>query len=152
MELKKYINKKRVCVLSKTNKNDVLSELLEVISNSIEIKDILKMKKGILYRESLMSTGLGLGVGVPHIRTEEIKEIVVAVGVSHTGIEEYESIDDSKIKVVIMILAGVGQHKEYIKLLSLIISKLKEHNIINTLTEAKNASEIYSILVENRND
>ena len=96
MELKKYIDKKRLCVLSKTNKNDVLSELLELISKSIEIKDILKMKKGLLYRERLMSTGLGLGVGVPHIRTEEIKDLVVAVGVSYKGVEDYESIDRSE--------------------------------------------------------
>lgn len=147
---KDYVKKNLVCILNETEKNNVLTELLELISKAIDIKDISKIREGVLHRESLMSTGLGLGIGVPHIRSEEINDLVVAIGVSRAGIDNYESIDDTKIKIVIMILAGVGQHRQYIKLLSLIFSNLKKDNIIKDLTEAKNADEIYSILTEEK--
>ena len=118
---------------------------------SEEIQDTTKLKESIFYREKLMSTGIGLGIAVPHVRIEGVKEPIVAIGISHNGISDYESIDDQTVKIVVMIVAGKGQHKEYIQLLSQIAARLKDEHIRRNLIEAKNPDEIYDIFVREDN-
>jgi fructose-specific phosphotransferase system IIA component len=151
MELNKVIREDCICILKGKTKEEVLSELCELIDTSGKIQNISKLKESIFYREKLMSTGIGLGLAIPHVRIESVKEPIIAIGISHKGIPDYESIDDQIVKIVIMIVAGKDQHKLYIKLLSQIVAKLKSDNVIENLLSAKDASEIYSIFVEENN-
>jgi mannitol/fructose-specific phosphotransferase system IIA component (Ntr-type) len=93
-----------------------------------------------------MSTGIGLGIGVPHIRIKGIKDLIVAVGVNKQGIANYETIDNIPVKIVVMIVAGEKEHKLYIKFLSLVVSKLKNNKIREKIIKAENEKEIYKIL------
>jgi len=145
MELRNALSKDQICILKGKTKEEVLLELIELVDKSEEVEDIAKLKESIFYRESLMSTGIGLGIAIPHVRIEGVKDLVVAVGISHDGIPDYESLDGQTIKIIVMILAGENQHKEYIKLLSQIVSRLKSNNVIEALVNAKNIDEIYNI-------
>lgn len=146
MELKKYINKKLTCFLKAKEKEEVLLELINLICDNKEIPDREELKKAIFYREKLMSTGIGLGIGVPHVRIKGIEDLIVTVGIGKQDIANYETIDGIPVRIVVMIVAGEGQHKPYIKFLSLIVSKLKKSEIRKKLVKAKNEEEIYNIL------
>ena len=93
-----------------------------------------------------MSTGIGLGIAVPHARIKGIKDLVMAVGVCREGITDYETIDNVPVKIVVLIIAGEGQHKAYIRVLSLIVTKLKKVETREKILEAKDEEEIYKIL------
>ena len=100
----------------------------------------------IFYREQLMSTGIGLGIGIPHVRFGQIGEPVAAVGVQPKGIKDYVSIDDEAVRIVIMIIAGRNQHKEHIRLLSLIVGQLKQEGVKDSLLHAENPQQIHTIV------
>ncbi len=146
MNLINTMSKQRICILKTDNKTGVLSELIEIISKSDISCDIEMLKKKIFYRENLMSTGIGLGIGIPHVRMEGIETPFITIGIHHQDIQDYASIDDQIIKIVIMIVAGKNQHKEYIKLLSQLVNLIKNHNIANKILKAENAEEIYEII------
>ena len=146
MELKDYIDEKLISLLKKKKKEKILLELIDSICQSEQIPDRKELKDAIFYREKLMSTGIGLGIGVPHVRMRGIKDLIVAVGICKQGITDYETIDGVPVKIVVMIVAGEKQHKLYIKFLSLVVSKLKDHTVREKLVEAKNEQEIYRIL------
>jgi len=112
MELSKALNKNRICILKENTKEKVILELIELITRSGEIKGIAGLKESIFYREKLMSTGIGLGIAVPHVRIEGVYQPIMAIGISHEGIPDYVSIDDQIIKIVVMIVAGKNQHRE----------------------------------------
>ena len=147
MDLEKYIDKKLTCFLKANVKKEVLLELINLICENKEVPDREELKKAIFHREKLMSTGIGLGIGVPHVRIKGIKDLMVAVGIGKKDIEHYETIDETPVRIVVMIVAGEGQHKSYIKFLSLIVSKLKKNKIRENLIKAKNEKEIYNILI-----
>jgi len=146
LKLKDYIDKKLISFLKSKTKEKVLLELIDSICMNRELGNRKEIKEAIFYREKLMSTGIGLGIGVPHVRIKGIKDLIVTVGISKQSITDYETIDDVPVKIVVMIVAGEGQHKSYIKFLSLIVSKLKNHGVREKLIEAKNEKEIYEIL------
>ncbi len=101
-----------------------------------------------MHREKLMSSGIGLGLAIPHTRIEGIRKPIMAIGVSRRGIPDYESIDDKNIWIVIMVAAGKNQHREYIRLTAWIIQKMKNGNTIEKLLNAKNCEEIYNVFIE----
>jgi PTS system nitrogen regulatory IIA component len=151
VEFEKSINEQRVLILRGGTKREVLLELVDTVSKSANIRDVEQLKNAIFYREELMSTGIGLGIAVPHVRIPEIEEPITAVGVSHEGIKDYESLDDQLIRVIVMIVAGKEQHKRYIKLLAEITSKLKSDDVLKKLLKAENSEEIYRILLGQEN-
>ena len=151
MELERSIDRQRVLILRGRTKREVLLELIDIVCRSGNIGDAEKLRDAIFYREELMSTGIGLGIAVPHVRIPGVEEPITAVGVSREGIEDYESLDDQLIRVIVMIVAGKDQHKRYIKLLAEITSKLKSDNVLEKLLKAENSDEIYRILVGQEN-
>lgn len=148
MEIKTALKKEYICLLKNDTKKDILLEIIRLLEKSDETKNIEKLKEGIFYREGLLSTGIGLGIAIPHVRIEGVHQLIMAVGISQKGIKDYEAIDDKPVWIVIMIIAGKEQHREYIRLLSKIVTKLKSGNTLAELQKANTPEAIYDIFTE----
>ena len=153
MKLEDVVLKECCFHLSESNKTEVLIEMMECLHKSGYVDDLDSLKKEIFYREQLMSTGIGVGIGIPHVRLKGIENPLIAVGLKKSGISDYESIDKEDVRIVVMIIVGEFQHKEHIRLLSQIMEKLKEKEARETLIQAESSEEIYSFLTgEGNND
>jgi len=92
-----------------------------------------------------MTTGIGFGIAVPHAKLESVHKIAFAIGISKKGID-FNSIDGKPVHLVVLVAAGERQHKEYLKLLSKIMSVLKNDIIRNEMIQAKSTKDIIEIL------
>ncbi len=110
------------------------------------IGDVARIKEMFFAREALMSTGIGLEIGVPHVRLEGVSCPLLAIGISKKGIGDYVSLDNKPVKIVFMIIVNKGAHKEYIRLLAQIATMLKDEDIRNTLVDGKGIEEVYAKL------
>ena len=79
-QLAAFLTPERVLSLECDSKAAALNVLIDCLARTSQITDAAAFREGILSRESLLSTGLGLGLGVPHTRLESITVMVVAVG------------------------------------------------------------------------
>jgi nitrogen PTS system EIIA component len=147
MTLDKFLKQDNCITLNSKTKTEAFYELMDLVEKESLVKDMENLKKEIFYREQIMSTGIGQGIGIPHVRFGAIKEPHVYVGISPEGLNDYDSIDNIPVKLVIMILVGAEQHKEYLRTLSLIVGRLKNEEIINSLFQVKNSNEILPIFV-----
>ena len=125
MLLKKALSCDRVCLLEEGHKESALRHLVDVLSASPCIQDKMDLAQAIFDREELMSTGIGLGLAVPHVRLASVSDLIMAVGISANGIADYASLDDRPVHLVFMIAAPAGQHAAYLRLLSVISSRAK---------------------------
>jgi nitrogen PTS system EIIA component len=146
MEIKNALDEELICVLKSAAKKEAIIELINLIKNSGKIKNISDVQDSIFHREKLMSTGIGLGIAVPHTRVEGVENPVMAVGISPGGIKDYDSIDGEKVKIVVLVICGSRQHKEYISLLSAVVNKLKDKKRKEKLICAKDKKEACKIL------
>ncbi|MBI9109206.1 MAG: PTS sugar transporter subunit IIA [Spirochaetales bacterium] len=145
MDLVNIIDRECCSVLQEKTKTEVIIELTDRLVGRDNL-DIESLKKELFYREQLMSTGIGLGLAVPHVRFKGVKSPVVIAGVQPEGIADYESLDGEPVKIVIMIIVGEAQHKEHIRLLSMIVGRLKNAELRTALVNAESGDEIYSLL------
>ncbi len=145
MNIDKLIQEKRCILLSSKTKNEALYELLDMADSEGCIKDMENLRKEIFYREQIMSTGIGQGIAIPHIRFKGVKEPYIYVGVQPQGIEDYESLDNQPVKIILMIIVGEDQHKEYLRVLSLVVSRLKSEALVQELVNAGNPETIVTL-------
>jgi mannitol/fructose-specific phosphotransferase system IIA component (Ntr-type) len=146
MDLANIIDRESCSLLQEKTKTEVIIELADHLAGQNNL-DIENLKKELFYREQLMSTGIGLGLAVPHVRFKGITSPVVLAGVQSEGIADYETLDGEPVKIVIMIIVGENQHKEHIRLLSMIVGKLKDPKMKESLLKAQSGDEIYNILI-----
>ena len=146
MILSNVLNKERIVFLDCTTKTEALISLIDSLSNALEIDNKEELAEGIFYREELMSTGIGLGIAVPHVRLASVKNIVMSAGICRKPLQDYESLDGQPINFVFMIVAGKDQHIQHLKLLASISSLFKDEKFRNSLLHVKSTDEFYSIL------
>jgi mannitol/fructose-specific phosphotransferase system IIA component (Ntr-type) len=149
MDLKPLLNKKLITYSDLKNKADNLELLIRLIKNENLVEDIDALKKSIFSREKLMSTGIGLGIAIPHVRIKGVDNIIIAIAINKDGINDYESLDGSPVRMVIMIIAGEEQHREYLVLLSQIVKILKKNSMIEQLLNTQSVEDVYKLLSEN---
>ncbi|MBO8152777.1 MAG: PTS fructose transporter subunit IIA [Candidatus Neomarinimicrobiota bacterium] len=137
----------RVVILDCKTKNEALDSLIEVMSRVSGISSFEKLREAVFKREKIMSTGIGFGIAVPHVRIEGVNGVYMAFGVSKKGIPDYESLDGKPVHIVVLMVAGVGQHVQYLKALSRISRILRDKKTMESLIAAKDEQEIYNILV-----
>ena len=129
------------------SKKELLTSLVDKISESKNVLDKTALLEGIFQREELMSTGIGFGVAVPHVRIDSVKDVVMAVGIVHGQVTDYESIDNVSVQIVFMIAAGSDQHAKHLKLLAQIAGKFKDKELRKSLIAAQAPDEVARILL-----
>ena len=141
------LTEERVVILDKADKDTVLRRLVDLLDESPLVRSRDKLLAGILAREELMSTGIGFGVGVPHVRIDSVSDLVMAVAVCRKPVEDYSSLDNQPVQIVCMLAARSDQHAKYIRTLAAVSSRLKDPDVRKSIIESDNPAFIHSQLI-----
>lgn len=120
-----YLFEKQVTFLEQTTKESVLLELVELLDKENILKDKRHFYHLILAREEIVSTGIGMGIAVPHAKIADYDSFFVAVGIHSKGIV-WDAIDGVLVRLVFMIGGPENQQITYLQLLSKLTSALKD--------------------------
>ena len=144
--LKDILLPQNVMFLQSDSKDSSLMEMLEVLASNGSIKDKDAIVEGIFQREKLMSTGIGLGIGIPHVRMDSVEDLMMAVGLAKFELSDYESLDTKPVKLIFMILARANQHAQHIKAMAAISTRVRNPILREMLMQAQNPETIYELL------
>ncbi len=138
----------RVLMLDCAKKEEALNALIDCLATAPEVKKADELRREVFEREELMSTGIGFGIGVPHVRLASVKDLVLAVGVNKREIEDYASLDERPVQIICMVAARDNQHTQYLKALAAISSLMKEASVRDALLAAKDSDAVYQLLTQ----
>jgi len=141
-----FLSVHRILFLNHSNKKDALLALAENLSASPQIKNSQELSAEILKREELMSTAIGCGIAIPHVRLSSITDLVVSVGISRTDIIDFHHLDDVPVRLVFMIAAAHNQHAYYLQTLSWFSTRLRNKELRESLLKAQTEQEVYNLL------
>jgi mannitol/fructose-specific phosphotransferase system IIA component (Ntr-type) len=147
MNLSDVLSLDRVSVLPSMDKADALKAMIKQLSETPQVQDREALEEGIFHRETLMSTGIGMGIGVPHVRLPSVENPVMAAALFQGPVLEYESLDGEDVRLIFMIAAGKDQHAEHLRLLSFISSRLRDQTLRDALVGALEAEAFYHMLM-----
>lgn len=146
MRLDKIIARSRIIDLRALDLEGALKELLDV---SVEKFPDLKpesLLKGLLARESTMTTYLGYGVALPHVRVKMSRRYILAIGRSRVGIRHDGALQDDRVHLIFMLIAGENA-RDYLQVLASIAQQVKDPSLVDSLVNAQDLDALYERLV-----
>jgi PTS system nitrogen regulatory IIA component len=144
--LRDVLTPDRVLRLSCGQKEEALNALVDRLGTAPEVTDVAALRREVFAREALMSTGIGFGIGVPHVRIASVSDLVLAVGVNDRVIEDYASLDERPVQIICMVAARDDQHTQYLKTLAAISTLMKDGAMRDALLAAQDAGRIHALL------
>jgi len=146
VQVKNILSPDRIIFINHSTKRDSLVELANTLSAAPQVKNSSELVSEILKREELMSTAIGRGIAIPHVRLSSVTDLVMAVGICKNPIDDFQPLDDVPVRILIMIAASYNQHSYYLQTLSFFSSKLKSQELRDSLISATTADEVYKLL------
>jgi len=146
MRLEKIIARSRIIDLRSGDLEGALQELLAVsVANFPDLKPEALLK-GLLARESTMTTYLGLGVALPHVRVKMARRYVLAIGRSRLGIRHDGALADERVHLIVMLIAG-EKARDYLQVLASIARQVKERTMVDGLVQAPDLDQLHERLI-----
>ena len=148
IQIRNILSPDRIVYISQSTKHDALVELASNLSTVPQVKFAKELETEILKREELMSTAIGRGIAIPHVRLSSVTDLVMSVGICKTPIIDFQSIDDIPVQLLIMIAAAYNQHSYYLQTLSFLSAKLKKTELRDALLNSTSSETAYELLIK----
>ena len=148
MKISDLLNKKSIEINPNINsKEEAINKLVDLAYLSGNIKNKDGLRKAVLEREKLSTTGIGEGIAIPHGKSSEVKKVTLAAMVVKDGVE-YESLDGNPAELFFMIAAPEGEANAHLELLARLSQMLMDANFKERLLNSKTPEELISIIDE----
>ena len=147
VKVRNIISPDRIVFINHSTKQDALVALAQNLGTSPQVKNAKELEVEILKREELMSTAIGRGIAIPHVRLSSVTDLVMSVGICKNPIIDFQTIDDTPVRILIMIAAAYNQHSYYLQTLSFLSAKLKSPELREALLNTSDPMEAYNLLV-----
>lgn len=126
-------------------KNSVIEKLVDILGTVYELPAKEVVLKSVLDRESLMSTGVGKGVAIPHGKVDAINEVIASMLILNPGVE-FGSPDEIPVRIVILLVASSRETGPHIRALAHISRVLQDEKVRETIIRSKTVKEILDAL------
>lgn len=136
-----------VIIPSGSDKGEALRLLVAAVGRNPVVANVDVFESAVFEREGILSTGIGNGVGVPHVRIPEIGMPTLGIAVSHEGID-YSAFDGKPVHVMILFAMPVGAEKVYLSLLAKVLLVLRDREFFAVLTACRTPGQVLALLEE----
>jgi mannitol/fructose-specific phosphotransferase system IIA component (Ntr-type) len=130
-------------------RNQVLEQLVDLAVKGGRLP--AAKRRGVLdaliKRESLGSTGIGQGVAIPHVKTNEVSETISAIAVSENGVD-FNAVDGEDCDVFILLVSPEDEAERHLEILRWISKLVRSSDFVRFVRNAKNAREVVGLLKE----
>ncbi len=145
MRLDRYFSRRRTLDLASDNLEGALKELLKVSTSRFKDLEGKRLLPGLLQRESTMTTYLGNGVALPHLRVKMRRKYVFAIGRSKEGFDYEGPKSHEKVHLVVLLLAGEGA-RDYLNVLAAVARLVKDQAFVEMLLRSESMDELHDQL------
>jgi fructose-specific phosphotransferase system IIA component len=129
------------------DKESVITELVDILDTNELLVNKNDVLQAVLSREKTRSTGIGSGIAIPHGKCKGVKDLVMAMGISHDGID-FQSIDEKPVYIIVLLVSPIDRTGPHIQALARISRLMLDEEFKNKLQNAASAQELYELINE----
>ena len=126
-------------------KIEALNQCIDLMAKSGKIADVEKYRKGVFAREEEGTTGIGMGIAIPHCKSDAVTKAGLAAMVVKDGVE-FESLDGTPAKIIFLIAAPNTEDNVHLQVLSKLSVMLMDEQFTNSLINAGSVDEFLNII------
>lgn len=139
--------------LSAATKDGAIRSMVESlrVCGSIKPGDEESIVAAILKREELGSTGIGMGVAVPHTKHPSVDKLIATVALAKGGVD-FASLDGEDVYILFLLVSPPDRPGDHLRGLENISRHLRNQNFCNFLRQASTKEDVMELLQEADNN
>ncbi|WP_222913194.1 PTS sugar transporter subunit IIA [Natrinema sp. SYSU A 869] len=151
------LNQDRIDTLAPTNhitlesppadKRACIEYLLDLLVDAGRVENRETALQALLAREEETTTGVGMGIGIPHAQTDAVTQPSVAFARSDDGID-FGAMDDKPASLIFMILVPESGADDHLAILSTLSRALMHDEVRDDLYDAETPGDVQDVLKE----
>ena len=148
MLLSELLTPERIRVpLAAREKDAALEELVGVLADTGAIGSAGEVLRAVRQREEVLSTGIGMGVAIPHGKSDAVSELVMSAGVAPDAID-FDALDGQPVSLFFLLVGPEAAAGAHVKALSRISRLVRRDAVRERLGRARSGEEFLDVLRE----
>ena len=144
INIKDYLDENGVAFLEATTSDQAIRQLINHLTENHKLLNKEEFYQAVLEREKIVSTGIGMGIAIPHAKLPMYDDFFLAIGILKRGVH-WSSLDKIPVRLIFLIGGPDDQQTLYLKLLSQLTFSLRDEQKRKKLLTLTSPKEIISL-------
>jgi len=145
MRIFRSLDSRLISFLDVETRDEAIDVLIDLLDHSGKLPDKEKFRQAIFDRELLVSTGIGMGIAVPHAKLNEFSTFFIAIGIQQKKGIDWNALDTAPVRIIFMIGGPDNKQSEYLQILSQLTSAIRDIDLRKALLRADSAQEVLQL-------
>lgn len=140
------IPQSQICIIKGgASKHEALETLIDAVATNPAVTDRTAFAAAVHERESVMSTGIGGGIAIPHVRIPQVTQATLGIAVIPKGLD-FGALDNELVSIMVLFATPEGADKEYLGLLAKVMCALRDKGLFDQLVGCRCPADVYQVL------
>jgi fructose-specific phosphotransferase system IIA component len=131
--------------LEATGKQGAINELVDCLAAAGKVKQPAALKEAVWTREMTRTTGIGLGLAIPHGKSPGVENLAIAIGKPASPME-FQSIDAKPVKLIILLASPPDKTSDHIQALAHISRLMNLEEFRHQVYSATTPAQIFELI------
>lgn len=129
------------------DKRTVINAMIDLLRDHPSVEDLDEVRRVVLEREELMSTGVGKGLALPHGKTTAVTGNVAVLALTRQSVD-FEAIDDQPVRLIFLLVGTPEAKSQHVKILSRISRLMNRDTVRDRMLAARSNDDLYRAVVD----
>lgn len=143
--LSQYLSPELVFFIDENDRDKAIKALIEPLVKQGFVKEEEEFYRAVIDREKIVSTGIGMGVAIPHAKLESCDRFFIAIGIHATKGIKWKALDGSLVRLIFLVGGPVNQQKKYLKILSQLTTMIKNEKLREKVMHCRDRKEVIGL-------
>lgn len=144
MHFSRYMDPRLIVLLDTGSRDETLHQLVHYIYEAGKLPDEEAFFNAIFEREKIVSTGIGMGVAIPHAKLHSYDQFFIALAVLQKPVD-WQALDGAPVRIVFMIGGPDDKQTEYLQILSSLTQAIKDDEMRKKLLTLQQPSAMIEL-------
>lgn len=147
VDISNYLDPALVCFLDVVNRDEALRTMVDRIDSTGRLDNKEAFFQAIISREEIVTTGIGMGVAIPHAKLPSYNQFFICISIVKKGVD-WKALDSAPVRLIFMIGGPDDRQTEYLQILSSLTSVLRDEERRKKMLLAETPQAVLDLLIK----
>jgi PTS system nitrogen regulatory IIA component len=142
----KYLTSDLIFFLKAQDRDEAVRQLISHCAEAGKVESMPSFYSAVIDREKVVTTGIGMGIAIPHAKMSAFNDFFISVGILDKGID-WKALDGHPVRIIFLIGGPDDKQNEYLKILSSLTLSIKDDQTRKDLLNSSSPEEAYRLLI-----
>lgn len=125
MNIADYIQPELIFFLKEETRDGALKGMVKGLYDVGIVEEVEAFYQAVVEREKIVSTGIGMGIAIPHAKLPAYNHFFIAIGILQKSVD-WDALDHSPVRLIFLLGGPDDKQTEYLQILSGLTSTIKD--------------------------